>query len=119
MQIPAALETLYRAGVALARKSSTARVVIARAAPLAPAEAVPPSIRGPVVAELDAAVAASGEAGAPPFKGLEPLATRPATGVFRGDDVAVKALRPGFRATVRNDLALLDALAPALRAAFP
>ncbi len=53
----------------------------------------------------------------------EPVAVTPIAQVHRGrlegDDVAVKVLRPGLAASVRQDLALLEGLTPALGAAFP
>jgi predicted unusual protein kinase regulating ubiquinone biosynthesis (AarF/ABC1/UbiB family) len=53
----------------------------------------------------------------------DPVAVTPAAQVHRatldGDPVAVKVLRPGIAATVRQDLALLEALAAPLDAAFP
>jgi hypothetical protein len=53
----------------------------------------------------------------------EPVAMTPTSqvhrGVLDGDAVAVKVLRPGLAASVRQDLALLEGLASPLGAAFP
>jgi predicted unusual protein kinase regulating ubiquinone biosynthesis (AarF/ABC1/UbiB family) len=53
----------------------------------------------------------------------EPVAVTPTSQVHRGsldgEPVAVKVLRPGLAATVRQDLALLEALVAPLDAAFP
>jgi predicted unusual protein kinase regulating ubiquinone biosynthesis (AarF/ABC1/UbiB family) len=54
---------------------------------------------------------------------LEPVAVTPAAQVHRavldGKPVAVKLLRPGLAASIRQDLALLDGLLSPLAAAFP
>ncbi|MGZ4174316.1 MAG: AarF/UbiB family protein [Solirubrobacteraceae bacterium] len=54
---------------------------------------------------------------------LEPVAVTPMAqvhrGVLDGSPVAVKLLRPGLEASVRQDLALLDGLVRPLAAAFP
>lgn len=54
---------------------------------------------------------------------LEPVAVTPTAqvhrGVLDGEAVAVKVLRPGIAAGVRQDLVLLDGLLPPLRSAFP
>jgi hypothetical protein len=54
---------------------------------------------------------------------LEPVAVTPGAQVHRGtiegEPVAIKLLRPGLGASVRQDLALLEALAAPLRGAFP
>jgi predicted unusual protein kinase regulating ubiquinone biosynthesis (AarF/ABC1/UbiB family) len=54
---------------------------------------------------------------------LEPVAVTPTAqvhrGVLDGKPVAVKVVRPGIAATVRQDLVLLDGLAVPLGAAFP
>ena len=54
---------------------------------------------------------------------LEPVAVTPGAqmhrGTLQGAPVAIKVLRPGLAASVRQDLALLEALAAPLGAAFP
>ncbi len=54
---------------------------------------------------------------------LEPFAITPSAqvhrGVLEGDSVAIKVLRPGLAAGVRQDLALLESLMAPLRSAFP
>jgi predicted unusual protein kinase regulating ubiquinone biosynthesis (AarF/ABC1/UbiB family) len=54
---------------------------------------------------------------------LEPVAVTPTAQVHRGtldgEPVAVKLIRPGIAATVRQDLVLLDGLTAPLAAAFP
>lgn len=125
--LPPSLRSLLDAGVALTRRAPSSRVAEARAAALLPTVAWP-------VAEFDpldsrtverALKAAWGRAPSRVLDDLdpEPIAVRPAAqvhrGVAEGDAVAVKVLRPGLTAAVRADLALLDALAPAVGAAFP
>ena len=142
LDLPPALATLVDVGAALARQAPSARIAIVRAGGLADPAAMTPALREAVERE----VAAAHEAvcvelsrrdverilrdawGRPPGKVLddldpEPLAVRPAAQVHRGEldgtPVAVKVRRPGVERAVRNDLALLDALAAPLRAAFP
>ncbi|HEX2085340.1 MAG TPA: AarF/UbiB family protein, partial [Solirubrobacteraceae bacterium] len=142
LDLPPALRSLVDVGVALARRAPSARIAIVRAGELADPAALRPGLRETVERELAAARAATCTAlsprdveralrdawGRPPGKLLddldpEPLAVRPATQVHRaeldGAPVAVKVRRPGVERAVRNDLALLDALAAPLRAAFP
>lgn len=140
--LPPALRALFDTGVALARRSTSARVAIARAAGLVDVSGLPADVRAPVQAELDEAVRltcvpmdpkdaeralrdAWGSAPATVLDDLdldEPLAVRPASVVFKGSvdggDVAIKVQRPGLAAATRNDLVLLDALAVPLRAVF-
>src|SRR4051812_48430194 len=114
---------------------------MARAADVVPADALPAALRPLAPALTEAA----GEVRTPldpkavekvlrgawrvrPEKVLtdfdpDPLAATPAAQVHRGatgdGPVAVKVLRPGLAAAVRNDLALADALVVPLRQAFP
>jgi predicted unusual protein kinase regulating ubiquinone biosynthesis (AarF/ABC1/UbiB family) len=139
--LPPALRALLDAATALVRRSSSGRVALARAADVVPADVLPRVMR-PLTRTLRAA---QEEACTPltrkevdgvlrsawkqkPDKVLdgfdaEPLAVTPAAQVHRGErdgaPVAVKVLRPGLAASVRSDLALLDALAVPLRSAFP
>jgi hypothetical protein len=138
--LPPALRSLLEAGGALVRRSSSGRVALGRAAPLVAADAVPAALRG-LPAELERARAAAATPiafkdvekllksawGSPHGKLLdeldrEPLAVTPSAQVHRGmrdgAPVAVKVLRPGLAGAVRNDLALLDVLAPPLRQVF-
>src|SRR5215218_4947718 len=138
--LPPALRSLLEAGGALVRRSSSGRVALGRTAALVPDDTVPAALRG-LPAELERARAAAatpiafkdiekllkGAWGSPPGKVLdeldrEPLAVTPSAQVHRGvrdgAPVAVKVLRPGLASAVRNDLALLDVLAPPLRQVF-
>jgi hypothetical protein len=138
--LPPALRSLLEAGGALVRRSSSGRVALGRVAPLVAADAVPAALHG-LPAELERARAAAstpiafkdvekllkGAWGSPHGKLLdkidrEPLAVTPSAQVHRGvrdgAAVAVKILRPGLPAAVRNDLALLDVLAAPLRQVF-
>lgn len=141
--LPPALRALVETGVALARRSSTAQVAIARAADVVDVEALPAPLRRRTAQELAAAVEQTCEPLAPkqvekalreawgraPGKVLDdldldaPLAVRPAAQVHRahvdGTAVAVKVQRPGLASAARSDLALLDALAGPLRAVVP
>lgn len=132
------LEALLEAGLSLARTAPSGRLALARLA-----ESLAPEWIDPRVArELDVAVAAAREPvpagriekelkaawGRRPTDELdgldpEPVAVTPTAqvhrGVLEGSAVAVKVLRPGVAAGVRQDLALLDALAAPLRAALP
>jgi predicted unusual protein kinase regulating ubiquinone biosynthesis (AarF/ABC1/UbiB family) len=117
-------------------------MAIVRAGELLEPEALTPRMRDTVERELAGARERAlvplstkevegilrGAWGRPPGKVLDeldsaPLAVRPAAQVHRGEldgrPVAVKVRRPGIERSVRNDLALLDALAAPLRAAFP
>jgi hypothetical protein len=142
LELPPALRALLEAGWALAGRAPSARVGLARAAGIVDPEALPRSIRGPVMRELEAARAAACEPldfrtveralkdawGRPPGKVLndldpEPLAVRAAAqthrGVAGGTAVAIRVRRPGLDRALRADLALLDALAAPLGAALP
>jgi hypothetical protein len=134
-ELPAALRALLETGWSLAGRAPSARVALARAAGLVDPEALPKAIREPVVRELEAARAAAYEPLDPriveralPPNALddfdpEPLAVRAAAqthrGVAGGRPVAIRVRRPGLARAVRNDLALLDAIAPVLGAALP
>lgn len=138
--LPPALRSLLEAGGALVRRSSSGRVALGRAAALVAEDAVPAAL-AKLPAELEAARATAatpvafkdvekvlkGAWGRPPAKVLddldrEPVAVTPSAQVHRGERdgaaVAVKVLRPGLAAAVRNDLALLDVLAGPLKQVF-
>ena len=134
-ELPPALRALLEAGWSLAGRAPSARVALARAAALVDPEAVPEEIREPVMRELEGARAAACEpleARAVerllPAKRIgdfdpEPLAVRAAAqthrGTVDGEPVAIRVRRPGLERAVRNDLALLDAIAPLLGRALP
>jgi predicted unusual protein kinase regulating ubiquinone biosynthesis (AarF/ABC1/UbiB family) len=131
--LPGTLRSLIEVGAALARRTASGRVLLARYAPLVDDAALPEPLREPVRAELDAAWAqvvepldlkAIEKAVPKSIKGLakEPLAVTPTAQVHAaeldGDAVAVKVARPGVAATIRGELALLDTLAGPLRIVF-
>jgi predicted unusual protein kinase regulating ubiquinone biosynthesis (AarF/ABC1/UbiB family) len=130
--LPASLRALLDAAAALINRSSSGRVALARAADVMPADALPKVLRKRLPPALEAAY----EATTKPLdakhvkkaiKGVrvdpEPLAVTPVAQVHAaevdGEPVAVKVRRPGLAGTVRNDLALLDALAVPIGSAFP
>ncbi|HEX8085137.1 MAG TPA: AarF/UbiB family protein [Solirubrobacteraceae bacterium] len=142
LDLPPALRTLVDAGAGLIRQAPSVRIAIARFGDVLDPAALPPELREIVEREAEAARAAVcqqlrpkeverllkeawGRRAADVLDELdpEPLAIRPAAQVHRGEvdgaAVAVKVRRPGIERAVRNDLALLDALGPPLRAAFP
>lgn len=134
-ELPSALLALLEAGWALAVRAPSARVALARASALIDPEAVPAEIREPITRELERArAAACGPLDARtvermlPAKEIddfdpEPLAVRAAAqthrGAVNGEPVAIRVRRPGLERAVRNDLALLDAIAPLLGRALP
>jgi hypothetical protein len=138
--LPPALRSLLEAGGALVRRSSSGRVALGRAAALVTDDAVPKAL-AKLPAELEAARVAAATPVA--FKDVEkilknawdrapgkvlddldrePVAVTPSAQVHRGErdgaPVAIKVLRPGLAAAVRNDLALLDVLAAPLKQVF-
>jgi predicted unusual protein kinase regulating ubiquinone biosynthesis (AarF/ABC1/UbiB family) len=138
--LPPALRSLLEAGGALVRRSSSGRVALGRAAAHVTDDMMPAALAG-LPAELERARVAAATPvaftdvekllksawGSPHGKVLdeldrEPLAVTPSAQVHRGvrdgAPVAVKVLRPGLAAAVRNDLALLDLLAAPLRQVF-
>lgn len=134
-ELPPAIGALLEAGWALAGRAPSARIGLARLAALVDPRALPEPVREPVVRELEAARAAACEPLDPrtverALKGTalddfdpEPLAVRAAAqthrGVAAGDPVAIRLRRPGLDRAVRNDLALLDTIAPLLGRALP
>jgi predicted unusual protein kinase regulating ubiquinone biosynthesis (AarF/ABC1/UbiB family) len=136
------LDALLGVGLGLARSARTGRVLLARVADALEPEWLPGPGGRKLAAEL---LAASEQAREPldfhrvertlkaawdarPTDELddlepEPVAITPGAqvhrGVLDGEPVAVKVLRPGLAASVRQDLALLEGLAAPLGAAFP
>lgn len=116
--------------------------MLARVAGIVTPAMVPADARGRTVARLEAAVAEACRPLAPAVitdalraawgRGpervlddldLEPLLVSPTAQLHRavaqGEPVVLEVLRPGLETAVRNDLAVLEALGPSLRAAFP
>ena len=138
----ARLEALFAVGLRIARSARSGRVALAQlAAALDPAWLPSPEAddfaailadaerqtREPI-AERDVERILRDAWGANPGDELddfdpEPVAVTPGAQVHRGTldgaPVAIKVLRPGLAASVRQDLALLEALAAPLGAAFP
>lgn len=116
-ELPGALRSLVDVGVALLRRSASGKVFIARYQPLVLDEALPEVVRAEARAELDAARAAA----VTPFKGPDrnPVAVTPTAQVHHRGDQAVKVARPGLAATVRSELALVDALTAPTRMLLP
>jgi hypothetical protein len=114
-QLPPALAALLDAARAIARSSTTYRLL--------DPERAPDPIPG-----KDVEKALRDAWGRPAAKVLDDLDAEPARvgpvsqvhrGELDGDAVAVEVLRPGIASAVRNDLALLDALVAPASAAFP
>lgn len=137
------MATLADAAIAVTRTAPSGRILLARLAGMIEPEWLPPEQRDRIWPRL---VAAREETtrpiplariaqilrdawDAPPQDELlsfdqEPVAVTPTSQVHRGtlhdgSEVAVKLLRPGLSATVRQDLALLDGLMVPLADAFP
>ena len=136
------IDVLIQVGMRLARSATSGRVLLARIA-----ETIDPAWMAspwgdPIEAELRSARASACQPvamrqieralrdawGHPATEELdaldpEPVAVTPLAqvhrGVLDGAPVAVKVLRPGLAATVRQDLALVDGLRRPLAAAFP
>lgn len=127
--LPPALSALLDAGTALVRRSSSGRVALTRALQLLPEDLrrTPVAVPEPL-AFKDVEKLLKSAWGRPATKALadlerEPLHVAAAAQVHRGetqegDVVALKVLRPGLAAAVRNDLALLDLLAAPLGQVF-
>jgi predicted unusual protein kinase regulating ubiquinone biosynthesis (AarF/ABC1/UbiB family) len=136
------LDALITVGLRLARSAPTGRVALAQFERAIELDWVPLPWGETIVAELRAAAEATREPipfrqvervlrdawGAKPTDELdslesEPVAVTPGAQVHRGSldgaAVAVKVLRPGLDALVRQDLALLEGLLSPLSAAFP
>jgi len=136
------IDTLVQVGLRLARTAPSGRIVLARVARTIDPLWIPRPWGDEIAAELEVAAAQtrdplSGRAveralrdawGVKPSDeldelDLEPVAVTPTAqvhhGVLDGEPVAVKLLRPGIAASVRQDLVLLDGLLGPLGAAFP
>lgn len=136
------IDTLVRIGLRLARSAPSGRVLLARIADSIDLEWVPRPWGDDVVAQLKAAHEQARQPiefgrleralrdawGVPPTDELEELDPHPVAvtassqvhrGVLDSKPVAVKVLRPGLAAAVRQDLSLLESLLAPLGAAFP
>ncbi len=136
------IDALVRIGLRLARSAPSGRVLLARIADSIEMDWVPRPWGDDIVAQLEAAHeqarrpiefrrierALRGAWGAAPGDELEELDPEPVAvtassqvhrGVLESQPVAVKVLRPGLTAAVRQDLALLEGLLAPLGAAFP
>ena len=136
------IDALLQVGLRLARSAPSGRLLLARVADTIEPAWLPPAWAEMITAELTAARAESVRAvdfervqrilrdawGSPPGDELDDLEREPAAitptsqvhrGVLDGAAVAVKILRPGLAASVRQDLALAEGLLAPLGAAFP
>jgi hypothetical protein len=136
------LDALLTTGLGLARKAPSGRLLLARIADSIELGWIPRPWGDEIAAELEAAQAAANEPldgraverilrdawGTSPEDELDdlapdPVAVTPGTQVHRGSldgkPVAVKVVRPGLAASVRQDMALLELLAGPLGSAFP
>ena len=137
------LEALLQVGLRLARSAPSGRVALARAYAAIDPAWIPRPWGDSLVAELEAAAQNAREPiepkqvekllrdawGAKPSDELdkldlhEPVAVTPTAQVHRGQlegrPAAVKVLRPGIAAAVRQDLSLLEGLLAPLGSAFP
>ena len=136
------LDAVLQVGLRLARSAPSGRVLLARIADGIDLEWIPRPWGDEIAVELAAAQESAREPasakrieqalreawGGPPADELDefdrdPVAVTAASqvhrGVLEGAPVAVKVLRPGLVRSVRQDLALLDALLAPLGAAFP
>lgn len=121
---PPALRALVETAGALIRQSATGRVLVGRAAGLLGPDGYPAEMRGVPEALARAREQASTELDAKHVKrapgklDAEPVAVTPMGAVHRGEldgeTVAVRIRRGGLDTAMRNDLALLEALAPAI-----
>jgi hypothetical protein len=140
--LPPAVAAVVDIALSLARRAPSTQIAVVRLGDLVDPETLRPEAREAFAREVEEARAATCEPLAfadvervlreawksPPGKVLddldeEPLAVRPASQVHRGEldgtAVAIKVRRPGVERSVRNDVALLEALPTPLRAAFP
>ena len=136
------LDALLTTGLGLAHKAPSGRLLLARIADSIDLGWIPRPWGDEIASELEAARAAGSEPldprtvarvlrdawGTRPEDELdaldsEPVAVTPGAQVHRGSldgkPVAVKVLRPGLAASVRQDMALLELLAGPLGSAFP
>jgi ABC1 atypical kinase-like domain len=136
------LDGLITVGLRIARSAPTGRIALAQVEKAIELDWVPLPWGETIVAELRAAAEAAHEPipfrqvekilrdawGPKPTDELDSLESEPAAvtpgaqvhrGSLEGAPVAVKVLRPGLAASVRQDLALLEGLLAPLAAAFP
>jgi hypothetical protein len=136
------IDALLQVGLRLARSAPSGRILLARIADAIDLEWIPRPWGEELAVELAAAQAGAGEPvsakriehalraawGTRPADELDDFDRDPVAvtaicqvhrGVLDGAPVAVKVLRPGLARSVRQDLALLDALLAPLGAAFP
>jgi hypothetical protein len=136
------IDVLIQVGMRIARSAPSGRIVLARLAAAIDPIWIPRPWGDRIAVELEAARATAAEPieakqlqralreawGVRPTEELdeldpEPVAVTPGAqvhrGVLDGAPVAVKVLRPGLAASVRQDLTLLEGLLPPLAAAFP
>jgi predicted unusual protein kinase regulating ubiquinone biosynthesis (AarF/ABC1/UbiB family) len=136
------IDALIGLGLRLARSAPSGRIALARVALSIEPDWIPRPWGDQIAAELEAGLAESLSPiafrdvermlrdawGGKPTDELdaldpEPIAITPTSQVHRGEldgePVAVKVLRPGLAAAVRQDLALLESLMSPLGAAFP
>jgi predicted unusual protein kinase regulating ubiquinone biosynthesis (AarF/ABC1/UbiB family) len=136
------IDALIQVALRLARSAPSGRILLARIADSIDLDWIPRPWGEGIVAELEEAHAAAREElafkdiqrvlarawGTKPTEELDdldpaPAAVTPSSQVHRGvldsSPVAVKVLRPGLAASVRQDLALLESLLAPLGAAFP
>lgn len=136
------IDAVIQVGLRLARSAPSGRILLARIAEAIDPEWLPRPWGDEIVAELEAAVAATRQPiqwsevervlseswGAQPSDELDELEQEPVVitssaqvhrGVLDGTPVAVKVLRPGLARSVRQDLALVEGLLAPLGAAFP
>lgn len=138
----ARLEALFKIGMRLAQSARSGRVALAQLAAALDPEWIPRPLGQEFLAQLAQAEQTAREPlagkqvqrilrdawGSHPSDELDdldevPMAVTPSAqvhrGVLDGRPVAVKVLRPGLAASIRQDLALLEALASPLDSAFP
>ena len=136
------IDTLIQVSVRLAKSAPSGRILLARVANAIDPAWIPRPWGDEIAADLEAATAATRDPlkprvvertlrdawGLPPSNELDdfdpdPVAVTPTSqvhrGVVDGAPVAVKVLRPGIAATVRQDLKLLQGLLVPIGEAFP
>jgi predicted unusual protein kinase regulating ubiquinone biosynthesis (AarF/ABC1/UbiB family) len=136
------IDALLGVAMRLARTAPSGRIVLARLARTIDPQWLPRPWGDELAAELEAALAHAREPlagrsveralrdawGVKPTEELDELDLEPAAvtptaqvhrGMLDGEPVAVKLLRPGVAASVRQDLVLLDGLLAPMQAAFP
>ena len=136
------VDALIRVGLRLARSAPSGRILLARIAESIDLEWIPRPWGDDIAIELEAAHEKAREEislrqierilggawGTKPSDELDDLDPEPVAvtassqvhrGVLESSPVAVKVLRPGLAASVRQDLALLEGLLAPLGAAFP